>query len=62
MLRWSPREFLASNVWDVTDAWEGYALSKGIKKQNRLDDDAVVELRRDLEMSRKLHKAKYGNA
>ena len=52
---------MRATVWDVCDAWDGYALSKGIKKQGRLTDDDVAELRRDLEMAKKRDKAKHGN-
>lgn len=34
VLRWSPAEFWQASVWDVAEAYEGYALSKGIKKKN----------------------------
>ena len=62
MLRWPPAAFWASNVWEVDEAWEGYAMSKGIKKPGKLSEDDVIEMRRELESAKKLHRAKYGNA
>lgn len=53
---------MRASVWDVCDAWDGYALSKGIKKQGRLSEDDVAELRRELELTKKLERAKHGNA
>ena len=32
-LRWPPPAFWQATTWDVMRAWEGYAASKGIKKQ-----------------------------
>jgi hypothetical protein len=62
VLRWPPAAFWQSNVWEAAEAWEGYALSKGIKKQGRISDDDAKEMRRELEAAKKLHRAKYGNA
>ncbi len=51
MLRWSPPDFWASNVWEVVEAWEGYAKSTGIKDnpKSALTEDDVIELRRMIE-------------
>lgn len=49
-------------MWEVDEAWEGYAMSKGIKKPGRLSEDDVIEMRRELEAAKKLHRAKYGHA
>lgn len=51
MLRWGPSDFWASNVWEVVEAWEGYARSKGIKEnpKSSLTADDVTELRRMLD-------------
>ncbi len=47
VLRWSPSDFWRATVWEVAEAYEGYALSKGIKKQTKtsLTEDDVSELR-----------------
>lgn len=37
-------------------------MSKGIKKPGKLSEDDVIEMRRELEAAKKLHRAKYGNA
>jgi 5-bromo-4-chloroindolyl phosphate hydrolysis protein len=49
----------------VADAFEGYALSKGIKQQKKrgnLSETDIKNMRRELEEAKRLHKEKYGNA
>jgi hypothetical protein len=44
-LRWSPSDFWGATTWEVADAYEGYAISKGIKKPSNLHDDDIAELK-----------------
>jgi len=51
VLRWSPLDFWQASVWDVMDAYDGWAISKGVKKQEpeKLTPDDVRELKRMME-------------
>jgi len=46
VLRWTPREFMAATVWEATEAYEGWAVSKGVKKPKKtgLTDEEAREL------------------
>jgi hypothetical protein len=45
-----PSEFWACDIWSVTDAYEGYAASKGIKLEREgLNEDDIEELKRMME-------------
>lgn len=48
VLRWSPREFWDSSVWDVIEAYEGFAAYKGVKenRETSLTPEDVRELKR----------------
>ena len=46
MLHWTPQAFWSASVYDVIDAYDGYALANGIKKKSSLTDDDITELRK----------------
>lgn len=56
VLRWSPSDFWASNVWEIHEAWTGYAKSKGIIKSPKTgvfpDEESRQALRARLERER----------
>lgn len=39
VLGWSPADFWKATVWDVADAYEGWAQANGIKKKHDLPDE-----------------------
>lgn len=55
-LRWKPRDFWRSNVWEMCYAMEGYMLSKGIKKHDKktsLTSEDVNEIKKAVERDKK---------
>lgn len=62
MLRWGPQEFWASNVWEVMEAWEGYARSKGIKPAFNPKDYPDEEGRKALREREERERLKNGDA
>lgn len=57
MLHWPPQAFWASNVWELSHAYEGYAMANGINKPDNPDmypdDESRKRLREMDEKSRK---------
>jgi hypothetical protein len=64
VLLWSPADFWAANVWDVTDAYDGWAQANGVAKdtQSKLSEDDVQELRTLIEEEQRKDRLKHGNA
>jgi len=48
-LHWTPKAFWEASVWDVTDAYEGYAIANGIKKRINLTNDDITDLRKAID-------------
>ncbi len=51
VLGWSPREFREATIWEVADAYDGYAQKNGIRREPRggLTGEKVGELKRWME-------------
>ncbi len=59
-----PSEFWGTDTWTVMDAYDGYAISKGIKvaSDEKLTNNDIEELNRMMEAEERRMAQKAGNA